>query len=237
MKTIMNNHTHANATPRSILPRSTTLSGYVFAVLCSTLLIVFVASVQAQEPSTSYRGTMRDPFVKYKPVARRAPGARKAADKPAPPPVTVVAAPGLQQRIDGYKSLKVAAMNAQQPAPKPVTALLLNEVAVTGIFRTPRGYAAMVEATPINLSYVIYPGEMFYDGQLVAVEEDRLVFRRETKYSNGKSELGVEMKPLRPASAVTNAMVSSRTTQDAAPDTVPAASVATTGAGASGNPR
>ena len=37
----------------------------------------------------------------------------------------------------------------------------------------------MIEATPIKLSYVIYPGELFYDGQLVAIEENRLVFRRE----------------------------------------------------------
>ena len=56
--------------------------------------------------------------------------------------------------------------------------LTLNEMAVTGIFRTPRGYAAIVEATPLRLSYTIYPGEKFFDGQLVAVEENRLVFRR-----------------------------------------------------------
>jgi hypothetical protein len=50
-------------------------------------------------------------------------------------------------------------------------------MSVTGIFKTPRGYAAMVEAAPIKLSYTIYPGEKFFDGQLVAVEENRLVFR------------------------------------------------------------
>ena len=57
------------------------------------------------------------------------------------------------------------------PAPKPTTALLLSEIQVIGISRTPRGYAAIVEATPIKLSYVIYPGEPFYDGQLVAIED------------------------------------------------------------------
>ena len=70
-------------------------------------------------------------------------------------------------------------------------------MAVTGIFRTPRGYAAMVEATPIKLSYTIYPGEKFFDGQLVAVEENRLVFRRVTKMSNGKFVASVENKTLR----------------------------------------
>ena len=46
----------------------------------------------------------------------------------------------------------------------------------------------MVEATPIKLSYTIYPGEKFFDGQLVAVEENRLVFRKVTKV--GEVEVG-----------------------------------------------
>ena len=44
---------------------------------------------------------------------------------------------------------------------------------------------------------VIYPGEPFYDGQLVAIEDNRLVFRRETVFSDGKRERSVEYKPLR----------------------------------------
>ena len=67
---------------------------------------------------------------------------------------------------------------------------------VKGIFRTPRGYAAMVEATPIKLSYVIYPGEHFYDGMLVAIEESRLVFRKQTKWTDGRTVVAVENKPL-----------------------------------------
>jgi hypothetical protein len=74
---------------------------------------------------------------------------------------------------------------------------------VVGISRSPRGYAAIVEATPIKLAYVIYPGERFYDGQLVAIEDSRLVFRRETVFSDGKRERSVEMKPLRQITSVT----------------------------------
>jgi hypothetical protein len=82
------------------------------------------------------------------------------------------------------------------PAPKPTTALLLSEIQVIGISRSPRGYAAIVEATPIKLSYVIYPGEPFFDGQLVAIEDNRLVFRRETVFTNGRRERAVEYKSL-----------------------------------------
>ncbi len=130
----------------------------------------------------------RDPFKKYEPpriVVRKSGG--------------VVTAPSIQERIEQYKAQKLAAMNARVAAPKPTTAFLLSEVQVVGISRSPRGYAAIVEASPIKLAYVIYPGERFYDGQLVAIEDNRLVFRREIVYSDGKRERSVEMKPLRRA--------------------------------------
>lgn len=155
-------------------------------------------SSRAERPA-GQRAGQRDPFEKYKPPVKRA----KAVATPIPPP-------SIQERIQRYKAQKMAAMNAQLPAPKPTTALLLGEVQITGIFRTPRGYAAMVEASPIKLSYVIYPGETFFDGQLVAIEEDRLVFRREARWSDGRREMTVEIKPLRQANAVTDSMTSAR---------------------------
>jgi hypothetical protein len=115
---------------------------------------------------------------------------------------TLVAPPSIQQRIEEYKAQKQAAMSARIAAPKPTTAFLLSEMQVVGISRSPRGYAAIVEASPIKLAYVIYPGERFYDGQLVAIEDNRLVFRRETVFTNGKRERSVEMKSLRQATVV-----------------------------------
>jgi hypothetical protein len=115
----------------------------------------------------------------------------------------------------------MAAASAHIPPPKPTTALLLNEMQVTGIFRTPRGWAAMVEATPIKLSYVVYPGEMFFDGQLVAIEENRLVFRRDIVWADGRREKSVEIKPLRKPSTVEE-----MTAAKAAPANVPAPEVA-----------
>ena len=147
-----------------------------------------------------------DPFCKYVPPVKVKKGANA---KPVPIPV-----PSIQERIEKYKAEKVAAMNAMRPAPKPTTAILLNEMQVTGIFRTPRGYAAMIEATPIKLSYVIYPGETFYDGQLVAIEEDRLVFRHEIRFTDGRVDKTVENKPLRQANAVTDSMTVSKAATD-----------------------
>lgn len=126
------------------------------------------------------------------------PSVKAEQPKPAgPPPVTVVLPPTIQQRISYYKRLREDAATSGVDIPKVTSVLTLDEMAVIGIFRTPRGYAAMVEATPIKLSYTIYPGEKFFDGQLVAVEENRLVFRKIVKMSNGKFTASVENKALR----------------------------------------
>src|SRR6185437_5636337 len=121
-----------------------------------------------------------------KPAAtKKAAGGRDPFRKyePAPPVVkrtaNQVAIPTIEDRITLYKAQKVAAMNARMPAPKPT-----------------------------KLSYVIYPGEPFYDGQLVAIEDNRLVFRRETVFTDGRRQRAVEYKPLRqptPVNSMTTA--------------------------------
>jgi hypothetical protein len=162
---------------------SSTLKG----LLAAALVAAAAATAPAQTASSTYRGAQRDPFSKFKPVVKRKVEKKVAAPSPVP---------DIQVRIDKYKAQKLAAMNLQQAAPKPTTALLLSEVKVKGIFRTPRGYAAMVEAEPIKLSYVVYPGEQFYDGMLVAIEETRLVFRKQTRWTDGRTVVAVESKPL-----------------------------------------
>jgi hypothetical protein len=163
--------------------------------LIATVALTIGGSVAAQtqntttKPSVSVKKGGRDPFKRYEPPLRL-----KAT--------TTLAAPTIEVRIERYRAQKAAAAAAHVPPPKPTTALLLNEMQITGIFRTPRGWAAMVEATPIKLSYVVYPGETFFDGQLVAIEENRLVFRRNVVWADGRREKTVEIKPLRKPSPV-----------------------------------
>ncbi|HEX8687611.1 MAG TPA: hypothetical protein VF654_13980 [Pyrinomonadaceae bacterium] len=180
-----------------------TLKGLVAAALVAAAAV----AAPAQTASSAYRGAQRDPFAKFKPALKR-----KVEKKTATP----VTPPAVQARIESYKAQKLAAMNLRQAAPKPTTALLLSEVQVIGIFRTPRGYAAMVEATPIQLSYVVYPGEQFFDGMLVAIEESRLVFRKQTKWTDGRTVVAVETKPLVQPS-VADQLTAQRETQPAAP--------------------
>jgi hypothetical protein len=145
---------------------------------------------KSEVPASRANRGGRDPFTKYVPP-------RVAVKKS-----NLVMPPSIQERIQQYKAQKQAAMSARVAAPKPTTAFLLSEVQVIGISRSPRGYAAIVEASPIKLAYVIYPGEQFYDGQLVAIEDNRLVFRRETVFTDGRRERSVELKPLRQADTI-----------------------------------
>jgi hypothetical protein len=194
------------------------------------LLCLFVLAsdvTNAQQASKQYKKISRDPFLKYKPPVRVPP-----PPKAVPMPITP---PSIQERIDRYKTLKASAMSVQQPAPKATTALLLNELDIIGIFRTPRGYAAMVEAKPIKLSYVIYPGEIFYDGQLVAVEENRLVFRHETKWTNGKIDKSIQMKSLRQANAVTESLAATRSDSSNSPTAEAATTTAAPSSSSSSN--
>lgn len=138
----------------------------------------------------------RDPFEKPAWARARDPKVAGAAGKGGSAPESF-GVPAVAQRIDYYKRLREDAVANNLPIPKVTSVLTLDELAVTGIFKTPRGYAAIVEATPIKLSYTIYPGDKFFNGQLVAVEENRLVFRKVTKTGRDKFVSSVENKPLR----------------------------------------
>lgn len=149
---------------------------------------------------TDANGQGRDPFQKPGwAITRdaRTTAAGGGVKKPSPAGPAQALAPSIEQRIEFFKRLRETAALNGQPLPKVTSVLTLSEMTVTGIFKTPRGYAAMVEATPIKLSYTIYPGEKFFDGQLVAVEENRLVFRKVTKMGNNKFVASVENMTLR----------------------------------------
>ena len=199
---------------RSLL-MSTTL---VCAMIC--LCLTVAAQDQAQDKTDKKTSAAtdqvseksskgRDPFKKYQPVVKTPKGV-----------ATKLEPPSIQVRIERYRAQKAAAASAHIAAPKPTTALLLNEVQVTGIFHTPRGWSAMVEASPLTpkLSYVIYPGENFFDGQLVAIEEGRLIFRRDIVWTDGRRDKSIEIKPLRAPSPV-EAMTAAKTPPAEVPTT------------------
>ncbi len=147
----------------------------------------------------------RDPFAQPswknpKPVPVPGAAGKTADGKPiekikiGPAPVGI---PVIQDRLNYFKRIREEAIQNNQPYAQPTSVMTLEELSVTGIFRTPKGMAAMVEAVPIGLSYTVYPGEKFFNGQLVAIEENKLIFRKVTKMSDGKFVASEDNKMLR----------------------------------------
>lgn len=193
-----------------------------FAIVMTGFILLSgaLSEARAQDPFT------KAPWTKPKtPVTSTGTittiGKTGAVVKPKPTGPIVVPVPAIEARINYYKRLREEAATGGMELPKVTSVLTLDEMAVSGIFRTPRGYAAMVEAKPIKLSYTIYPGEKFFDGQLVAIEENRLVFRKVTKMSDGKFISSVENKTLRQYTM-------QETVQGTAPTATPAPAVSGT---------
>lgn len=186
-----------------------------------TLIALVMGFVWGNLSEVSGQSTGRDPFAKApytnpKPPANPNPAPTTPTNTPTnqgknpdgkpvivkqgpptPPPVVAFGVPGVNERIAYFKEDRRIKAEKGEPLPKVTSFLTLSEMSVSGIFKTPRGYAAIIQATPIGLSYTIYPGEKFFDGQLVAIEENRLIFKRVVKMSNGKFVSSVENKPLR----------------------------------------
>ncbi|OFV82235.1 MAG: hypothetical protein A2Y78_00670 [Acidobacteria bacterium RBG_13_68_16] len=52
----------------------------------------------------------------------------------------------------------------------------IEEIRLQGILRIPEGYVAMVQGTD-NMSYLIRPGTVLYDGTVELIEQGKVVFR------------------------------------------------------------
>jgi hypothetical protein len=178
-----------------------------------SLIGLFVISGNSENVFAQGKDPFAKPFVKStKPSAPKTPGTttvvakdpKPVAVKPVkvvPPPPMPEKAPSIEERIAYYKKLRETAAMSGQMLPKPTMVMTIDELSVNGVFHNSKGFSAIVEATPIKLSYTVYPGEKFFDGQLVAIEENRLVFRRITRMSNGKTIASEENKALRIYSA------------------------------------
>lgn len=170
----------------------------VLSLTLTAITFVFISGNFVELSAQAIRDPFRQNPVKRKKKTKRGGTSKtKKASKPKKKGPFIVEAPSIETRIEYFKKIRMQAANSGMQVPKVTSVLLLNEMTVTGIFKTPRGYAAMIKAKPINLSFTIYPGEKFFDGQLVAVEENGLVFRKVTKWNTGKFVTSVENKTLR----------------------------------------
>jgi Tfp pilus assembly protein PilP len=67
------------------------------------------------------------------------------------------------------------------PRPEGIPGLLIDEVTLIGVLRTPRGYMAQVQAADQQKSYLLKEGDKLFDGELVSIDREEVVFRQQVQ--------------------------------------------------------
>lgn len=83
-------------------------------------------------------------------------------------------------RRDPFRSLLAAKNKAERKGalPEGIPGLLIEEIDLTGIFRTARGFVAQVLASNKEKSYLIREGDQLYDGDVVSITQQEVVFKQ-----------------------------------------------------------
>ncbi|HEX4959806.1 MAG TPA: hypothetical protein VF173_03135 [Thermoanaerobaculia bacterium] len=83
-------------------------------------------------------------------------------------------------RRDPFKSLLAAPDRPEFRGPRPegIAGLLIDEIDLTGIFRTSKGFVAQVAAANQKKSYLLKEGDQLYDGDVVSINRNEVVFKQ-----------------------------------------------------------
>jgi len=83
-------------------------------------------------------------------------------------------------RRDPFKSLLTGPEKAERgPRPEGIPGLLIDEIQLLGIWRTPRGYVAQIRAS--NKSYLLREGDQLFDGDVVTIQKNEIVFKQQVQ--------------------------------------------------------
>jgi hypothetical protein len=83
-------------------------------------------------------------------------------------------------RRDPFRSLLAAKNRTERkgPLPEGIAGLLIEDIDLTGIFKTSSGYVAQVLASNKEKSYLIRVGDELYDGDVVSITQREVVFKQ-----------------------------------------------------------
>jgi Tfp pilus assembly protein PilP len=83
-------------------------------------------------------------------------------------------------RRDPFKSLLAGPDRPEVRGPRPegIPGLMIDEIDLTGIFRTSRGFVAQVSAGNQKRSYLLKEGDQLYDGDVVSINRNEVVFKQ-----------------------------------------------------------
>jgi hypothetical protein len=83
-------------------------------------------------------------------------------------------------RRDPFKSLLTGPEKLDRgPRPEGIPGLLIDEIQLLGIWRTPRGYVAQIRAS--NKSFLLREGDQLFDGDVVSIQKNEVVFKQQVQ--------------------------------------------------------
>ncbi|HWM94816.1 MAG TPA: hypothetical protein VN493_28945 [Thermoanaerobaculia bacterium] len=84
-------------------------------------------------------------------------------------------------RRDPFKSLLAGTDRPEQRGPRPegIPGLMIDEIQLLGIWRTPRGYVAQIRAA--NKSFLLREGDQLFDGDVMTIQKDEVVFKQQVQ--------------------------------------------------------
>jgi Tfp pilus assembly protein PilP len=145
------------------------------AIAVALFAVLFTVSAGAQqappaEPAPAEQGVATDPGARIDEILEGEEAVLQG--------LTYSYDPG--NRRDPFKSLEVGQNRPELkgPLPEGIPGLLIDEIDLSGIYRTSRGFIAQVSAPNKNRSYLLREGDQLYDGDVVRITSNEVVFKQ-----------------------------------------------------------
>lgn len=105
-----------------------------------------------------------------------------------------------EDRRDPFKSLLVGTElpGEKRVRPPGIPGLLIDELNITGIFRTSAGFVVQVQSADKEKSYLLKQGDQLFDGDVVTISSNQVVFKQINQDPTALKPFREVVKPLRP---------------------------------------
>ena len=140
------------------------------------------------------RSSVRDPFVVPTRVIK--PPVVVKLPKPVPPAPQPIPAATVEVRFSSYKDLARGFINGRNPEPSKLAPYLIEELTVSGIFKTEEGFGAFITetATAKQQTFFARVGWSTHDGIIEDITPNGVKFKKIVKYNNGTVKQAEEFR-------------------------------------------
>ena len=142
------------------------------------------------------RSNVRDPFVVPTRVIK--PPVVIKLPKPVPPAPQPIPAANVETRFSAYKDLVRGSMGGRNPEPSKLAPYLIEELTISGIFKTEEGFGAFITetATAKQQTFFARVGWSTHDGVIEDITPTGVKFKKIVKYNNGTVKQTEEFRAL-----------------------------------------